>query len=38
VKNPASQTMPDLGLSDAEASAIAAFLGEGRAAATGGGR
>jgi Cytochrome C oxidase, cbb3-type, subunit III len=38
VKNPASQTMPDLGLSDAEASAIAAFLSEGRAAATGGGR
>ena len=26
VKNPASQVMPDLGLSDAEASAIAAFL------------
>lgn len=27
MKNPASQTMPDLGLSDAEAAAIAAFLG-----------
>ncbi len=38
VKNPASQVMPDLGLSDAEASAIAAFLSGERAAATGGGR
>jgi len=38
VKNPASQVMPDLGLSDAEASAIAAFLSGQRAAATGGGR
>jgi len=37
VKNPSSQIMPDLGLSDAEASALAAFLSEGRAAATGGG-
>ncbi len=36
VKNPASQIMPDLGLSDAEASAIAAFLSGERAAATGG--
>ena len=36
LKNPASQIMPDLGLSDAEASAIAAFLGGERAAATGG--
>ena len=38
VKNPASQVMPDLGLSDAEASAIAAFLSGERGAATGGGR
>lgn len=38
VKKPASQIMPDLGLSDAEASAIAAFLSGERAAATGGGR
>jgi hypothetical protein len=36
LKNPASQIMPDLGLSDAEASVIAAFLGGERAAATGG--
>jgi len=36
VKNPASQVMPDLGLSDAEASAIAAFLSGERGAATGG--
>jgi cytochrome c551/c552 len=36
IKNPASQIMPDLGLSDAEASAIAAFLSGERAAATGG--
>src|SRR5260370_3983281 len=37
LKNPASQVTPDLGLSDAEASAIAAFLSGARAAATGGG-
>ena len=37
VKNPASQIMPDLGLSDSEASAIAAFL-SGEPAATAGGR
>jgi hypothetical protein len=37
IKNPASQIMPDLGLRDAEASAIAAFIGGGRTAATGGG-
>jgi hypothetical protein len=36
LKNPASQIMPDLGLSDAEASVIAAFLGGERAATTGG--
>jgi cytochrome c551/c552 len=30
IKNPASQIMPDLGLSDAEASAIAAFVSEER--------
>jgi len=36
LKNPASQIMPDLGLSDAEAAAIAAFLSGERAAATGG--
>ena len=37
VKNPASQIMPDLALSDAEANAIAAFIsGGGRTAATGG--
>jgi cytochrome c551/c552 len=35
IKNPASQIMPDLGLSDAEATAIAAFLSGERAAATG---
>ncbi len=35
IKNPASQIMPDLGLSDAEATAIAAFLSGQRAAATG---
>jgi len=38
LKNPASQIMPDLGLSDAETSAIAAFLSGERTAATGGGR
>lgn len=38
VKSPSSQTMPDLGLSDAEAAAIATFLSGGPAAATGGGR
>jgi hypothetical protein len=38
VKHPASQTMPDLGLTDVEASAIAAFLSGDRATATGGGR
>jgi len=37
VKNPASQNMPDLGLSDAEAAAIAAFLSGDRTAASGGG-
>ena len=35
LKNPASQIMPDLGLTDAEASAIAAFLSGERAATTG---
>jgi cytochrome c551/c552 len=35
VKTPASQTMPDLGLSDAEVSAIATFLTGERTAATG---
>ncbi len=35
IKNPASQIMPDLGLSDAEATAIAAFLSGERGAATG---
>jgi len=35
IKNPASQTMPDLGLSDAEVAAIATFLTGERAAATG---
>jgi len=35
VKNPASQVMPDLGLTDAEANALAAFLGSERAAAAG---
>lgn len=36
IRNPASQVMPDLGLSDAEAGAIAAFLGGERAGTTGG--
>lgn len=36
IKNPNSQTMPDLGLTDAEAGAIAAFLSGERAAVTGG--
>jgi len=36
--NPKSETMPDLGLSDAEISAIASFLTASGAAATGGGR
>src|SRR2546422_4141471 len=35
IKGPASQIIPDLGLSDAEANAIAAFLSGDRAAATG---
>lgn len=35
VKNPASQNMPDLGLSDGEAAAIAAFLSGDRTAASG---
>ena len=35
IKNPASQIMPDLGLSDTEATAIAVFLSGERAAATG---
>src|SRR2546426_455182 len=35
ITNPASQIMPDLGLSDAEATAIAAFLSGERGAATG---
>jgi len=35
VKNPASQIMPDLGLSDADVAAIAAFLSGERAAASG---
>jgi mono/diheme cytochrome c family protein len=38
MKNPNSQIMPDLGLSDAEAAAIAAFLSGDRAGAAGGGR
>jgi cytochrome c551/c552 len=38
VKSPASEAMPNLGLSDAEASAIAAFLSGDRGAAAGGGR
>ncbi len=37
IKNPNSENMPDLGLGDAEAAAIAAFLNGGGAAATGGG-
>lgn len=36
ITNPNPQTMPDLGLSDGEAAAIAAFLSGERAAATGG--
>lgn len=35
MKNPASQNMPDLGLTDAEAAAIAVFLSADRAAASG---
>ena len=35
MKNPASQIMPDLGLTDAEAAAIAVFLSGDRAAASG---
>jgi len=35
VKNPASQIMPDLGLSDADVAAIAVFLSGDRAAASG---
>ena len=35
MKNPASQNMPDLGLTDAEAAAIAVFLSGDRAAASG---
>jgi cytochrome c551/c552 len=38
VKNPASQIMPDVGLSDAEVSALAAFLTVERTSTTGGGR
>jgi hypothetical protein len=38
VQKPSSQIMPDLGLSDAEAAAIATFLNEGAAAATAGNR
>lgn len=37
IKNPASQVMPDLGLSDAETAAIATFISGERAAATGSG-
>jgi mono/diheme cytochrome c family protein len=37
IKNPASEKMPDLGLSDADAAAIAAFLSGERGAATGAG-
>ena len=37
IKNPKSEIMPDLGLTDAEAAAIAAFLNAGGTAATGGG-
>jgi len=36
LKQPASQAMPDLGLSDAEVTALAAFLSSDRAAAAGG--
>jgi hypothetical protein len=35
IKNPSSQIMPDLGLSDADAAAIAVFLSGDRAAASG---
>jgi len=35
LKNPNSQIMPDLGLTDAEAAAIAAFLSTGAAASGG---
>jgi mono/diheme cytochrome c family protein len=38
VKNPSSENMPNLGLSDAEAAAIAAFLAGARTASSGGGR
>jgi hypothetical protein len=38
MKNPASQIMPDLGLSDADVAAIAVFLSGDRAAASGGSR
>ena len=38
MKNPASQVMPDLGLSDADMAAIAVFLSGDRAAASGGSR
>jgi mono/diheme cytochrome c family protein len=38
IKNPASENMPNLGLSDAEAAAIAAFLSGGTATSGGGGR
>jgi len=38
MKNPASQVMPDLGLSDADVAAIAVFLSGDRAAASGGSR
>lgn len=37
LKQPASQAMPDLGLSEAEVTALAAFLSSDRAAAAGGG-
>ncbi|HEY3219368.1 MAG TPA: cytochrome c [Gemmatimonadales bacterium] len=38
MKNPASQVMPDLGLSDADVAAIAVFLSGDRSTATGGSR
>lgn len=38
MKNPSSQIMPDLGLSDADVAAIAVFLSGDRAAASGGSR
>jgi hypothetical protein len=38
MKNPSSETMPNLGLSDTEAAAIAGFLSGDRTTATGGGR